>query len=71
MMIRLFKRKPKRTLRDVCVELYGEEFGKQYDILGSGGTIGDLQTTIEFIEKLESARRMSDGKVKAMPILRR
>lgn len=54
--MRLFKSKPKRTLKDVCVELYGEEYGKQYDILARGGTIGDLQTTIEFIEKLECAK---------------
>jgi hypothetical protein len=58
--MRLFKFKPKRTLKDVCVELYGEEYGKQYDILASGRTIGDLQATIEFIEKLELAREVSE-----------
>lgn len=58
--MRLFRLKPKRTLKDICVELYGEEYGNQYDILASGGTIGDLQDLIEFIEKLELARIVSE-----------
>ena len=56
-LYQILKCKSKRTLKDVCVELYGEEYGKQYDILVRGGTIGDLQTTIEFIEKLECAKK--------------
>ena len=58
LITKLFKRK--RSLRDVCVELYGEDFGKQYDTLASGGTIGAFDTTMEFLEKVELARMVSD-----------
>lgn len=60
LITKLFKRKRKRTLRDVCVELYGEDFGKQYDTLASGGVIGGFDTTKDFLEKLELARMVSD-----------
>ena len=60
LITKLFKRKRKKDLRDVCVELYGEDFGKQYDTLASGGTIGGFDTTMEFLEKLELARMVSE-----------
>lgn len=54
----IFKRKPKITLRDVGVDLFGEEFGQQYDTLASGGSIGDLHTTVVFIQKLECVKEI-------------
>lgn len=53
-----FKREPKITLRDVGVDLFGEEFGQQYDILASGGSIGDLHATVVFIQKLECVKEI-------------
>lgn len=39
----------KYDLREKCVERYGEEFGKMYDTVCSGGTIGDFADTAVFI----------------------
>ncbi len=52
---RLFKRKD--TLRDKCVEAYGEEFGELYDTLNSGGTIGGFLETAMFIDMVEAVKR--------------
>ena len=54
--LELFKRKKKMTLRDVCVELYGEEFGEKYDTINEGGTIGNIFVTIEFLRMVEDAK---------------
>lgn len=51
---RLFKRKP--TLRERCVEAYGEDFGKMYDMLGAGQPIGSFQETCVFLSMVESVR---------------
>lgn len=53
----IFKRSNKHSLRDTCVELYGEEFGEKYDILASGGTIGGFEETVEFLQKVDAAKR--------------
>lgn len=57
----IFKRSNKHSLRDVCVELYGEEFGEKYDILASGGTIGGFEETVEFLQKVDAAKRTMSG----------
>ena len=43
----LFKKKP--TLREQCVAAYGEEFGKMYDMLNEGKTIGNFVETCVFL----------------------
>lgn len=60
-MLNIFKRKKKESLRDYCVKLYGEEFGKQYDVLNSGGSIGNYETTKAFLKKLERAKEKKNG----------
>ena len=57
-------RKHKKSLREVCVEMYGEDFGVAYDTLNSGGTIGGLETTIAFIELVERAKKVWEGETK-------
>ena len=51
----------KRDLRDLCREAYGEPFVRQYDILGSGGTIGDFRQTVEFLKKIEQIKKDNEG----------
>jgi len=54
---RLFKRKPKRTLRDVCLEKYGTEYVRKMDVLCFGEPIGNFQETVEFIDMLNEAKK--------------
>lgn len=59
--MKLFKivgRRHKKSLREVGVEMFGIGFGKKYDTLSSGGTIGGLETTIAFIEMVEQAKEV-------------
>ena len=69
----LFRKSTRKKwdLRDVCVELYGEEFGIQYDTLARGGVIGGLATTIGVLEKIGVARSALEsndveGKIKQL-----
>jgi len=50
-----FKRKP--TLRDRCVEAYGEEFGEIYDNMNRGVPVGDLGDTILYLGQIEEIRK--------------
>ena len=54
---KLISRKRKKGLRELGVEMYGEQFGIDYDTLNSGGTIGDLNTTIRFLDKVNEVRK--------------
>lgn len=64
-MFRIFKKKPKYNLREevgkYVAKHYGDEFVEEalndYDILNSGGTIGDFSVTTAFLDMI--------GKVKA------
>jgi len=47
-----------KSLRQICLEKYGENFIKEYDILCSGGSIGDFYYTIIFLDKIEEARKI-------------
>ena len=47
-----------KSLRQICLEKYGENFIKEYDMLGSGEPIGDLYYTIVFLDKMEEARKI-------------
>ena len=44
------------NLRKLCVKKYGEEFGEKYDSLNIGIPIGNLEETIEFINKVEEVK---------------
>lgn len=55
-ILKLFKRKEKESLRDYCLNKYGEEFIKKYDTLESGGVIGNFYDTASFIVEVDLAR---------------
>lgn len=55
-ILKLFKRKKKESLRDYCLNKYGEEFIEKYDTLGTGGVIGNFYDTVSFIQEVELAK---------------
>lgn len=50
-----------KSLRQICLEKYGENFIKEYDMLGSGEPIGNFYYTIIFLDKIEEARKIYDN----------
>lgn len=54
----------KRTLRDICIAEYGEEFGEKYDQLNRGMAIGNLEQTVEFLDKVEAVRYKYEDELK-------
>ena len=52
-------RRHKKGLRELGVEMYGEQFGIDYDTLNSGSTIGNLNATICFLDKVNEVREAS------------
>ena len=54
---KLFRRKPKRNLRDICYEKYGTDFVRKMDALCFGEPIGNYQETVEFLHKLDEAKK--------------
>lgn len=53
----IFKRK---TLRDKCRDLYGDDFVFQYDLLCSGVPIGSMDETISFLKDIDAAQKVSN-----------
>lgn len=51
----IFKKKP--TLRDKCVEAYGEEFGQIYDDLCYGIPVGGLLETALIVDMIEKVKK--------------
>ncbi len=54
---KLFKRK--KSLREKCVEAYGENFGKLYDNLAQGIPIGSMVETMAFLQMVDKVRNAS------------
>ena len=54
---KLFRRKPKRNLREICYEKYGVDFVRKMDALCFGESIGNYQETVEFLHKLNEAKK--------------
>ena len=52
---KLFKKK--KSLREKCVEAYGEEFGEMYDAINRGETIGGFIETCAFLDMLEAVKK--------------
>lgn len=50
----IFKEKP--SLRDKCVEAYGEEFGQIYDDLCSGIPVGGFIETVSILQMIEKVK---------------
>lgn len=53
--MKIFFRK-RKSLRDKCIEAYGEEFGEIYDSLCSGVPIGGLMETVIILQMIEEVR---------------
>lgn len=44
-------------LRTMCIEVYGEEFGKIYDDMGRGIPVGGFMETTTYISMIEEVRK--------------
>ena len=53
--MKIFFRK-RKSLRDKCIEAYGEEFGEIYDSLSCGVPIGGLMETVIILQMIEEVR---------------
>lgn len=56
--------KRKRSLRQLVLEAYGDEFIKLYDAMNRGEVIGNLMFTIDAIEKIEKVKKENEEKWK-------
>lgn len=54
---RLWKDQPKKDLRDVIREKYGEAFAHKYDLVILGIPIGSVDETMEFLTKVNECRK--------------
>lgn len=52
---KLFKKKD--SLRDKCIETYGEEFGELYDEVCRGNAIGGFLETAAFLDMIEAVKQ--------------
>lgn len=52
----------KYNLRAECINKYGEDFGKAYDTLNSGGAIGDFVETACFIKMIGEVKAECEEK---------
>ncbi len=59
-----FKRKRKPSLREQCIQAYGEEFGEIYDTLNSGGTVGGFLETALVLDMIEAVRNKKGEPIK-------
>ena len=46
-----------KSLRQKCVDTYGEEFGEMYDMVNRGEPIGNMTETIVFLEMIEAVKK--------------
>ena len=53
--MKIFFRK-RESLRDKCIEAYGEEFGKIYDNICSGIPVGGFRETALILQMIEAVR---------------
>lgn len=59
-----FKRKRKPSLREQCIQAYGEDFGELYDTLNSGGTVGGFLETALILDMIEAVKKGEPIKLK-------
>lgn len=60
-MIHLFKKRKKKSLREVCQEMYGDDIVTFYDMINEGTPIGGFVETVVFLEMVEEARKKMNG----------
>ncbi len=56
MNIKKFFKKRKPSLRELCVQKYGEEFGRAYDDLCSGIPVGNIYETKLILKMIENVK---------------
>lgn len=49
--------KKRKSLRDICIEAYGEEFRKIYDSLCMGVPVGDFMETVIILQMIEDVKK--------------
>lgn len=54
---KLFHKKPKKDLRQLLVNKFGEEYGEMYDSLNRGVPIGGFIETISFLSKIKEVKK--------------
>lgn len=54
---RMWNQRPKKDLRDVIREKYGEAFAHKYDLVNLGIPIGNVDETMEFLIKVDECRK--------------
>ena len=54
---RLWKDQPKKDLREVIREKYGEAFAHKYDLVNLGIPIGNVDETMELLTKVNECRK--------------
>ena len=54
---RLWKDQPKKGLREVIREKYGEAFAHKYNLVNLGIPIGNADETMEFLSKVNECRK--------------
>ena len=54
---RLWKDQPKKDLRDVIREKYGEAFAHKYDLVNLGMPIGSVDETMDFLTKVNECKK--------------
>ena len=54
---RLWKDQPKKDLRDVIRERYGEAFAHKYDLVNLGIPIGNVDETMDLLTKVNECRK--------------
>jgi hypothetical protein len=59
-----FKKNRKPSLREKCIQAYGEEFGEIYDTLNSGGTVGGFLETALVLDMIEAVKKGEPIKLK-------
>ena len=53
--MKIFFRK-RKSLRDKCIEAYGEEFGEIYDSLCTGVPVGGFKETAIILQMIEEVK---------------
>ena len=54
--MKLWRKKAKKDLRELCREKYGDEFVNLYDSVNKGIPIGNLKETLKFLEMVEAVK---------------
>lgn len=54
---KFFSKNPKKDLRQLVIDKFGEEYGEMYDSLNRGIPIGGFLKTISFLNAIEEVKK--------------